>query len=122
MSQQVSFQQERLPAGFRYPQAYLDLAQAPERLANSSWWLIGSQPEYANFCLDLLLGMGGGKVLIPFAKDDASGDIACFDGSDQSSSHRVYFHVGEESFDAVNWETRYSQTFAEWLEEALGSD
>lgn len=96
------------------------MAQEPEGLSESSWWLIGSQPEFAHFCLNLLLGMGGSKVLIPFAKDDDSGDIACFDGSDTSGSPSVYFHVGEESFAAVNWETRYRQTFAEWLAEAVG--
>lgn len=115
-----TFPQDRLPAGFRYPQAYLDLVEQPERLAESSWWLIGKNPGFADFCLEVLQGMGGSKILIPFAKDDESNDLACFDGADLGGSPRVYFLVAEASIKHVDWTKRYSQSFEAWLTEALG--
>lgn len=119
MSEIWVFPLEQLPPGFRYPQAFVALCQDPKSLESSSWWLLGQEPEFAQFCLKLVRAKGGSKVLIPFAKDDESGDLACFDGADTTGSPRVYFDTGEESYAGIDWNSRYSQSFAEWLDEVL---
>lgn len=108
------FSPEELPPAFRYPQAFLDLVAAPAPELPGEWWLIGKNPDFARFCLATIQGKGG-KLLIPFAKDDDSGDIACFDGEDTSGSPRVYFDTGEEDYAGIDWSSRFSQSFEDWL-------
>jgi len=121
MTSYKPFEPARLPAHFVCPSALLSLLDAPHCLVNSSWWLIAKDPVYADLCLQVIQDKGGSKPLVPFAKDDESGDLACFDGADTTGEPRVYFDTGEADYGGINWETRYSQSFAEWLAEACQS-
>ena len=115
MTQMYLFSQNKLPTNFVYPSAFLSLIEDSSCLEQGSWWLIAEDPGYADLCLQVIQSKGGSKPLIPFAKDDEYGDLACFDGTDTTGDPRVYFDTGEADYADINWETRHSQSFAEWL-------
>lgn len=121
MSENYFYTKVLLPDGFRYPLEYIDLVHKGELQSLSPWWFLGKKPEFAELCFNVINEkLGGEKILVPFAKTDDDGDIACFDGNDTSGSPRIYFDTGEENMRGVNWDERYSiDSFSNWLEMVL---
>lgn len=113
------FEDQDLPAGFRFPDAYLKLIQ-DEFPDLNPWWFVAEEPETATLLYRIINEeLRSKKLLIPFAKiDDSSGDVACFDGEDTSGNPKVYFSVGTENdMSGIDWSERYClKNFDEWLE------
>ncbi len=108
------FEEQILPDGFIFPQSYLDLLESglPDI---EPWWWLSPHKDSASFWLNTMREQFPERMLIPFAKDGSSDDIACFDGKDISGSPKIlWIHA----FCEPGWEHRgTTDTFIEWLEE-----
>lgn len=112
-----------LPAGFSFPQSYLELAQGHDIPDLEPWeFLFLNMPSSLNY-YGAMLQKYPDKPLIPFAIiDDKSGFydggyvvLACFDGDDKSGDPKVYFHDYSNP-KRVEWADRHSlPNFSEWL-------
>lgn len=116
MSVKYFYDKSSLPVDFVYPQEYVRFVEG-DTSGLSPWWLTGNSPEFAELCFNVINEkLDGEKILVPFAKDDDSGDIACFDGDDASGNPKIYFDTGQESMTSIDWEKRYYLSdFVEWL-------
>lgn len=102
------FEEDSIFKGFSYPKDYEHFVRAGCEL-EPPWWLLGKRPDFAMRCFKLLNeDLESEKLLIPFAKTDDGGDIACFDGDDKAGNPKVYFYTGEETLKNINWSDRYS--------------
>lgn len=115
------YDENLLPKGFSYPERYIQSIVKRENV--SPWWYVSENPEYAELCFNVINAkLDLGRVLIPFAKCDDGGDVACFDGTDLSGDPKVYFYTGEKTLVSVDWGKRYSlANFVEWLSEEVKS-
>ena len=111
------YEDDGLPEGFKFPQAFLDLMARPEIPYYEPWWFITKFPEEAKGWIEMLRESYPSRVLIPFAKYDCYDDVACFDGTDLSGDPVVHIvHYGASE----GWERNGTfRNFDEWLEEAL---
>lgn len=105
-----------LPPGFRYPASFVDLVSRAEIPTVSSWWFLCANQELADSWLRIVREWYPTRSLVPFAKDSASDDIACFDGSDLSDDPIVHW---VHTFCEAPYEDRGSvKNFDAWIEEA----
>ena len=112
------FEEDFISKGFSYPKDYLHFIRSGCEL-QYPWWLLRKRPDFAIRCFELLNeDLGSEKLLIPFAKTDDGGDIACFDGDEKTGNPKVYFYAGEETLKNVNWSDRY---FADSYNEFVSS-
>lgn len=109
---------EALPAGFRYPETYLRMAREDQLPDLLPWTFLGKKPDSVEFYIKAMRHMHSQHALVPFARfeDSANGDLACFDGADQSGDPKIYFYVYESQKPLPPWEERYHlKDFVEWL-------
>lgn len=101
---------------FSYPDDYVNFVNSCCEL-EPPWWLLGKRPNFTVRCFKILNeDLRSEKTLIPFAKSDDSGDIACFDGDDRTGHPKIYFYTGEDDLGNVSWSSRYSiDSFSEFL-------
>ncbi|MBL3557517.1 MULTISPECIES: SMI1/KNR4 family protein [Marinobacter] len=101
---------------FSYPDDYVSFVNSCRELERP-WWLLGKRPNFTMRCFKILNeDLSSEKTLIPFAKSDDSGDIACFDGDDSTGNPKIYFYTGESDLRHVNWGSRYSiDSFSDFL-------
>lgn len=100
---------ELLPTGFRYPQAFVDMAASGALPEIYPWWFIDASTETGRGLFSRR--QRDGRNLIPFAKVDADlNDIACFDGDDASGSPAVLMLILDESGRSYSF-----KDFEEWL-------
>ncbi|MGQ5525287.1 hypothetical protein ACUHMQ_18775 [Chitinimonas sp. PSY-7] len=108
------FDKSELPEGFLYPQSYLEIVNLdlPEI---EPWWWLAPYKDSAIYWMNTLRSQFPSRVLVPFAKDGASDDVACFDGEDISGNPKVFcIH----SFCEPGWEMRGDfLCFNEWLKD-----
>lgn len=101
-----------LPKGFSYPQQFLEFARSGEYPNIGPWWFV----DAATRAGDLMWSVRAhdGRNLVPFAKvDDGRGDVACFNGDNESGAPEVFMLVLDES------KRQYSYAdFTAWLEAA----
>lgn len=100
---------QQLPSGFRYPQAFVDMATSGSLPEIYPWWFIDASTETGEGLFSRR--QRDGRNLIPFAKVDADlNDIACFNGDDTSGNPAVLMLVLDESGRSYSF-----KDFEEWL-------
>ena len=112
------FDAARLPDGFRFPTAYLELIAGAARLPDlCPWWFLAESRELAEFWLTTLQQQYPSRELIPIAKrDDLSDTLACFDGADHSGNPVVH-HI--HAYTEPDWEQRGTwRDFHDWMAQA----
>lgn len=111
------YSSEQLPAGFKYPEKYLDLTSAFDLPSDFAWWFQDANTEGGELSWSLRRSYGGwvgleGRNLIPFAQ--LNDDAAFFDGDDLDGDPRVIV------IDLGNKERVYELSgFDAWLNDAL---
>ena len=109
-----------LPSRFCFPKSYVCALADVNCDEICPWWFVAKEPDKAKFFFQTINGfMQSPKTLVPFAKDDETGDIACFDGDDASGDPPVYFVTDEPSLSDVDWDVRFRvKNFEAWLQDA----
>lgn len=116
MIKKVLFAAPAISAEFKYPAAFLDYCATAENDSLEPWYIFEDAEEAADW-LGTVREWYPTRNLIPFARDDVSGDdIACFDGADIAGDPKVHF---VHTFASAGWEDRGNvMNFAAWLVEA----
>lgn len=79
----ATFSKEALPPGFKYPEAFLALAEGESAFDEIyPWWFFDATTVVGQQVARHI----DEKGLVPFAKTDLYDDIACFIGSDTSGN------------------------------------
>ena len=113
MSKFELYTDEQLPPGFVYPAAFRDFAVTGEYPELGPWWFIDASSKAGKLAYSIR--QHDGRNLVPFAKvDDGRGDVACFDGDDNSGEPRVFMLVLDDSGRAYSF-----GSFSEWKDAAL---
>jgi hypothetical protein len=90
------YPQSSLPKGFQYPEQIRTFSQTGVYPNIGPWWFIDSSTQAG--ALMFSIRRHDGRDLVPFAKvDDGRGDLACFDGGDNSGNPRVLMLVLDDS-------------------------
>ena len=114
---------KKLPKGFRFPQDYLDFIRQNKEEPNMyPWGFLCFEPDVYDFYLILLKRNYPNQKLVPIARWDMNGEMACFhlpEGSDQPVIRRVlpFTDIGYDihpEFEELLHEP-YA-TFTAWLE------
>ena len=115
----------KLPEGFRFPQAYLDFIRQEEESDMYPWQFLCFNPDEYDYYLLLLKKNYPALKLVPFARWDLNGEIACFemiDGSDLPILRLIIAHEGI-NFDEYDVYMEFENlrndpypTFEAWLE------
>ena len=102
------------PAGFTFPQAFKTLITSdPLPDLTPAYFLAEFDADAVGDWTRILAKQFPDRVLVPFAKDDASDDVYCFDGTDQSDDPIVQLI---HSFTTPGWEYRGEwDNFESWL-------
>jgi hypothetical protein len=109
-----------LELDFEYPLEYKDFIQNLNGLNGTPWWLIGTSKGFSKSCYEFInLERKSTKFLVPFAKNDETNILACFD-----KTHRVWFcGLEDDDIANANWSERYSMpSFSAWLDRVLSGD
>lgn len=102
-----------LPRAFRYPYKLQKFAQTGDYPALYPWWFVDAATEAGELFYETR--RHDGRNLVPFAKvDDGRGDIACFDGDDETGNPEVLMLI----LDGSGRHYRY-RDFEAWLSAAL---
>ncbi len=112
------FEDELLPEGFKFPEAFLDMVCNQSIKAIGPWWFLHGEPEDVHFWLEQIREECPSRPLVPFAKYSAFDDIACFDGSDTSGDPKIYYFGWTSS---PGWDDQNQGThshFQRWVEQA----
>lgn len=116
MTSDYLFEDRALPAGFVFPQKYLLLLKGglPDI---EPWWWLAPHRDSSIYWMEKLREQFPQRLLVPFAKDGGSDDVACFDGADSPGSPKILLI---HAFCAPGWELRGEyRNFDAWLEVAL---
>jgi hypothetical protein len=111
------FSDRKLPNNFNFPESYLRATSVEEENLPdiSGWFWLTFDHELANFWFDTIKEQFPKRQLIPFAKDNDSDDVACFDASEQMKEPLVLII---HTFCDPGWEERGSyNNFLEWLDD-----
>jgi hypothetical protein len=105
------------PVDFRFPEYYLTLLDAGLPEIDPWWWLVEAQAQslsLAEFWSKTLREQFPYRNLVPFAKNEGSDDVVCFDGSDTSGDPKIYLIHG---FCSPGYELRDEfANFRQWFE------
>lgn len=108
------FEDKLLPENFSFPQSFLELVSQEEIPYFEPWYLLCKFEKNASFWIDEIVKQYPSRSLIPFAKDESSDDVVCFDGSDTSGNPKVFY---VHTFASPRWEDRGEvEGFDAWLE------
>ena len=105
------------PLGFLFPEPYQRLISV-EQLPDISpmFWLLRLRDGVTNWTR-ILAEQFPDRILVPFAKDRASDDVFCFEGSDTTGNPAVLLI---HSFTDPGWEYRGEWLdFESWLADVL---
>lgn len=123
------FQDADVPAGFRFPEAFVDLVSQEETPYHEPWWFLSEFPDSARKWLSMLRESFPDRSLIPFAKNDIYPEVACFDGTDHSGDPIVYYvnadapsgrEIGGKVKNFAEWLDRTKEESAEWRAQRSG--
>ena len=104
-----AYSPEQLPAGFRYPERFLEFAKSGRHPDIGPWWFIDAESKAGELMYSIRAH--DGRNLVPFAKvDDGRNDIACFDGDDTTGGPQVLMLVLDQSGRAYSY-----RDFSAWL-------
>ena len=109
------FETATLPSGFEFPVGYLELLQSglPDI---EPWWWLAPHKDSSIYWKETLGKQFPQRMLVPFAKDGGSDDVACFEGGSQGEQPKVLII---HSFCTPGWEHRGEfENFSEWLKHA----
>lgn len=98
---------------YSYPKSFL--AMIDENKINNIYPIIflGNYSEWTEDWSEIIKEQYPTRNLVPFAKDDRSDDVFCFDGDDTSGDPKVHI---VHTFASPGWEDRgYLNNFKEWL-------
>lgn len=103
---------------FKYPKKFLqyintdDIDEIP---SYSRYYFLGTDQEIIIFWHNIIKEQYPKRLLVPFAKDEGSDDVFCFDGTDTSGNPKVY---QVHTYASEGWEDRgYWDNFDEWYDE-----
>lgn len=123
------FQDEEVPAGFRFPDAFIHMMSLAEIPHYEPWWFLLEFPDTAREWLHMLRESFPGRTLIPFAKYDIYPEVACFDGTDLSGNPAVLYvnadappgqELGGQVANFAEWLEVAKEEAAEWLAQRSG--
>lgn len=104
---------EQLPEGFNYPERLKRMSESGGCPSIAPWWFVDADSKAGR--LFYSIREHDGRNLVPFAKvDDGRGDIACFDGDDNSGNPAVLMLILDESGRAYSF-----KDFDDWMNAAL---
>lgn len=107
------YQAGQLPVGFIYPERLRRMSELGDYPNIAPWWFVDADSKAGR--LFYSIREHDGRNLVPFAKvDDGRGDIACFDGDDNSGNPAVFMLVLDESGRAYSF-----KDFDDWMKAAL---
>ena len=102
------------PENFSFPKSFLKLVSQEEIPYFEPWYFLCKFPDNAIFWIDENAKQYPSGKLVPFAKDERSDDVACFDGSDTSGNPKVFY---VHTFASPGWEDHGDvESFDVWLE------
>ncbi|MGE8176045.1 hypothetical protein [Pseudomonas fluorescens] len=102
---------------FLYPKSYIDTINTEPKIDLEPWWFIAYDEGDVNSWYKILKRLYPTRELIPFAKFNASDDIACFDGKDSTGNPEVLII---HAFASEGWEHHGTVAdFDEWLKTAI---
>jgi hypothetical protein len=106
------------PAAFVFPHAFKTLIVTdPLPDLSPAYFLAQYDPDAVADWTRILAKQFPARVLVPFAKDDASDDVYCFDGGDTSGNPIVQLI---HSFTQPGWEYRGEwDNFESWLSKTI---
>ncbi len=103
---------------FIYPDKFLKIVNTEtieEVPYFSNYYFIGTDQEIIIFWFNIIKKQYPKRVLIPFAKDENTDDVFCFDGTDTSGNPKVY---QVHTYASEGWEDRgYWDSFDDWYED-----
>ncbi len=107
-----------LPKDFKYPKSFLDLIDV-ENIKDlpypKPYYFLGEFSEHLRAKNKSIKKQYPKRVLVPFAEDEGSDDVFCFDGTDTSGNPKVY---QVHTFASEGWEDRgYWDSFDDWYED-----
>ncbi|WP_053980221.1 hypothetical protein [Marinagarivorans algicola] len=105
-----------LSVEFQYPESFIKAVN--DGVDVYPWWFIYKNQEFADLCYSTInKKMPKGVLVVPFAKNDDSDGIACFDGrSVNIGNPKIFTYKGESSFDQGNIRSRFRvESFDYWL-------
>ena len=112
--------EDKIPKDFKYPQSFLNIINIknikdipyPE-----PYYFLGKFPDHIKWWHKTIKEQYPTRNLIPFAKDEETDDVFCFDGTDTSGNPKVYM---VHTFASPGWEDRgYWDNFDDWYEDIL---
>jgi hypothetical protein len=119
LNEKYLFDDYPLPAGFKFPRHYLELAETIS-IELRYWDLMFESKEFALRWARILQEQFSDPNLVPFAKSKGSDDVMCFDGADTSGDPKV---MVIHTFCEPGWEFRGEYAnFSEWLEEVIEAE
>ena len=103
---------------FSYPIKFLELVNTEtieEVPYISNYYFLGTDQEIIIFWFNIIKKQYPKRVLIPFAKDENTDDVFCFDGTDTSGNPKVY---QVHTYASEGWEDRgYWDNFDDWYDD-----
>ncbi len=106
------YTKDLLPERFAYPSAFLEWIKTPEASSVYPWTLINTKGEVGHLLYSLR--KSDGRNLVPFASlETGDGDVACFDGGNQSGDPAVLMLVLDGSGRSYSY-----PNFSAWLKTA----
>lgn len=115
MDRVVIYDEALLPAQFRYPRAFVELARQVEQDALYPWFLFAPEGDVGRLALSI--GMSHKPRLVPFASlEGGDGDLACFDGEDSTGDPAVIMLIVDRSGRSYGF-----RNFEDWLRNAKKS-
>jgi len=107
-----------LPKGFKYPKSFLQLIDI-ENIKDVPYpepiYFLGEFPKSVKQWDKNIKKQYPTRILVPFAKNENTDDVFCFDGTDTSGNPKVYI---VHTFASPGWEDRGSyKNFDEWYED-----
>lgn len=108
------FEDKLLPETFSFPQSYLEFVSQEEIPYFEPWYFLCEFEKNASFWINEIAKQYPTRSLIPFAKNENSDDVVCFDGSDTSGNPKVFY---VHTFASSGWEDHgEEENFDVWLE------
>ena len=105
---------------FQYPKSFLNVVSI-KNIKDipycEPYYFLGKFKDNIEFWDKIIKEQYAKRNLIPFAKDENSDDVFCFDGDDVSGNPKVYI---VHTFASPGWEDRgFFDTFDEFYEEII---
>ena len=101
--------------GFKYPNSFLNIVNIKEVPYPDPYFFLGVLEEFTKKWNNNIKKQYPTRILVPFAKDERSDDVFCFDGTDTSGNPKVYM---VHTYASPGWEDRgYWDNFDGWYDD-----